>query len=358
MTTWWGKYRPVLRPMLLLTLSFVVAWLVVQLVGSIDWSAVGTALSSVDAWQLLVLGGLLLVRQVCNAIPLTRFVPGLPLPKSVQSDLTANLIGTVAPPPSDVVLRVAMFRSWGISAVDGMAGVTLNSFTFYGVRFLAPAIGALLLAVYEVEQERLLAGLGSAAIATAILVGLWLVSRGERLAARLGRTAGAVVARFRDSVDPDQWADAVRDFSARMGGTVRSGLLPALLGLLAMVAVDATILLASLRFVGVGGDLLPTVVVVAGLFLAYPLTIMPLVGLGILDAALLAGYVEVAGLDAEPQIVAGIVLWRTVTLLGSLLLGVGALLSWRRSPAHAAAEAEAAQAAAEATAVEGEPGQR
>lgn len=324
------RAKPFVRPLVILAISILVGWIIVGLVGAIDWSAVGDALRQVDAVEFAVLAVLLLVRQTLNAIPLTQFVPGLGLGRSVESDLTANLVGTVAPPPGDVVLRVSMFRSWGISPVDGMAGVTLNMVTFYGVRFLAPAIGAALLALQGAEQGRLVAGLGSAAIATAILVGLWLVSRGERLAQLLGRAAGSVVARFHSSVDPDAWATAVGDFSTRMGGTVRSGLLPSLAGLVAMVTVDSLLLLGAVRFVGIDSGVLSTIDVVAALFLVYPLTIMPLVGFGVLDAALLAGWVEVAGLDYEPEIVAAIVVWRTFTIIGSLLLGTVALLVWRR----------------------------
>jgi hypothetical protein len=74
----------------------------------------------------------------CRAAPsagaergaLSQFVEGLGLRRSVQNDLAANLLGTVSPPPGDVVIRVAMFGSWGVSALEGMAGVTLNMLTF------------------------------------------------------------------------------------------------------------------------------------------------------------------------------------------------------------------------------------
>ena len=54
---------------------------------------------------------MLLLRQVLNAVPLSQFVEGLGLRRSVQNDLAANLLGTVSPPPGDVVIRVAMFGS-------------------------------------------------------------------------------------------------------------------------------------------------------------------------------------------------------------------------------------------------------
>ncbi len=64
--------------------------------------------------------------------------------------------------------------------------------------------------------------------------------------------------------------------------------------------------------------------------IAYPLTLMPLVGFGVLDAALLASLVTIAGIAYKPQIVAGLVVWRVVTILGTLVLGALVLLWWRR----------------------------
>ena len=93
--------------------------LLVSLVGSVDWQQVGVALRKLGWAHVPVLLALLLLRQGFNAVPLARFVPGLGLWRGLQNDLTANLVGTLAPPPSDVVVRVSMFRSWGISAVDG-----------------------------------------------------------------------------------------------------------------------------------------------------------------------------------------------------------------------------------------------
>jgi hypothetical protein len=133
---------------------------------------------------------LLLVRQTFNAVPLSRFVPELSLARSVQNDLSANVVGTFSPPPSDVVLRISMFKSWRIDPVDGMAGVALNALAFYAVRFFAPALGVLLLAFQEVERGQLIAAFLSTLVAAAVVIGIWLIARGDRFAALLGYAAG------------------------------------------------------------------------------------------------------------------------------------------------------------------------
>ncbi len=325
-----------MRPLILIVVSFAAAWIIVGLVGAIDWAQVGDALGRLSVAALVVLAVAFLARQTLNAVPLARFVPGLGLKRSMQNDVTANLMGTVAPPPADVVIRVSMFKSWQINPVDGMAGVTLNMLTFYSVRFLAPAVGLLVLSFQGVERGQVLAALSSALIAVAVLVSLALIIRGDAFAAWLGRTAGRVVTRVRSSVDPQVWEMATVDFRGRMAETLRKGLFPSMAALLGMVLCDALVLTLSLRFVGVDATVLTAPDIVGAFLISYPLTLMPLVGLGVLDAVLLATWTEIAGLEWEPEIVAGLIVWRAFTILGPLILGTGTLLLWRRGARSAA----------------------
>ena len=323
------RWRRVLRPLLLIAVSLVAGWIVIGLIGSVDWQQVGAALGKLSWAAVPVLIALLLIRQGFNAVPLSRFVSGLGWWRSVQNDVTANLIGTVAPPPGDVVIRVSMFRSWGINPVDGMAGVTLNSLTFYVIRFAVPSLGLIVLVGEELAAGRVGLAIGSLVIAAVIVVAIVLVSRGDRLAFLVGKTAGRVAARFKEEADPEQYASAVLDFRERMSTRLTRGLPTSLLALTAMVIADGLILLTALRAVGVSGEALPVVWVLGAFLIAYPLTAMPLAGLGLLDAALIVVYVDVAGSALESEIIAGFVVWRVLTLGGPLIMGLLALSWWR-----------------------------
>jgi putative heme transporter len=328
-----------LKPLILVVVSLLVAWIVVGFIGAIDWAEVASAFGrlSIASIAVLVLG--LLVRQAFNAVPLAQFVDQLSWRRSVQNDLGANVVGTFAPPPADVVLRVSMFNSWGINPVDGMAGVTLNMLTFYAVRFFAPLLGVLVLAVQGVERGQVVTALSSGLVSLAVIGGLIAVMRGDAMAAWVGRTAARVVNRVREGADEQEWALAVVDFRGRMNDTLRAGLIPSLLALVAMVLSDSAILLLALRSVGIGAEQLSVIDVIGAFLIAYPLTLMPLAGLGILDAALLAAYTEIAGLPWEAEIVAALVVWRTITILGPLALGALTVVWWRRTTARSAAAA-------------------
>jgi uncharacterized membrane protein YbhN (UPF0104 family) len=97
-----------------------------------------------------------------------------------------------------------------------------------------------------------------------------------------------------------------------------------------MVLADSLILLMALRFVGVGPAVLSWTEIVGGFLLVYPLTLMPLFGLGVLDAALVAAWTATAGTEWEAEIVAALVVWRSVTILGPLAAGGITLALWRR----------------------------
>lgn len=325
--TWW---RPLVRPTLLVVVSVVVGSIIVGFVGAIDWAAVVSAFARLSWWQVVPLVVVLLVRQVLNGVPLSQFVPGLTLRRSVQNDLAANLLGTVTPPPGDVVIRVAMFKSWGVSVLDGMAGVTLNMLTFYAVRLLMPSIGLVLLAIVGAESGNVGLAVLFVVLALAIIAGLLLVLAQERWAVLLGRLGAQVAQRLRREADPDQWSRTVVDFRSRVAAGLPARLARSMGALVLMVLADATILTLALRFTGVDAARLPLLLVVGTFCTAYPLTVMPLFGFGVLDATLLAAFTDVAGLEAEPSIVAALAIWRGVTLLGTLAIGALVTLNWRR----------------------------
>ncbi len=318
------------RPIVFVLVGLLALRIVVSLVGSVDWARVASSFGRLSAWMAVPLLADLLLRQWLNAVPLAQYLPGLPLRRSLQNDLTANLMGTVAPPPADMVLRIAMFRSWGLDPVKGMAGVSLNMMTFYSVRFMVPVLGIALLAFQGAERRQwVLAGL-SAVIAAVLLSALLLLLRGDVFAAWMGRSAGRLVRRFRSKTDPETWAAAVVDVRSSSADALRRGLGRSITALVGMVLCDALLVFLALRFVGVDGGALSLVDVFAAFLLAYPLTIMPLFGFGVLDAVLLGTWVTIAGVAYEPEIVAGLVVWRTVTILGPLLLGLLSFVVWRR----------------------------
>lgn len=330
-----------LRRGAMFALSVLVAVLVVRVIGAIDWAAVRGALTKLTWWQPIVLLAVVMVRQVLNAAPLALYIRGVSAYKATLNDLGAILMSMIAPPPSDLALRVAMFVSWGVSAAKGLAGTVMNTLTFYVVRFFTPALGFLLLLVLGRPAGLRWLEILFILVALAILAGILLVLRSEALARTVGTRAGRVVRRVGRDVDPQAWAEACLTFRADISATFRRGFPRSLLAYCGMLATDILVLLLCLRFVGVGpGDASLADLAVAYLF-AYPFTLFPFSGLGVVDALILAALVESGGTSIEAAAVAGLIVWRVFTVGVPVLMGVVAVATWRRTlPAQADVEPE------------------
>lgn len=326
------RRRAVVRSIALFALSIACAWIIVELVGSIDWDQVKTALRHVNAWQVLVLVLLLVVRQVLNASPLALFLEELSIFRATASDQAATLTSMVAPPPSDLVLRLAVLRTWGIESSRGLAATTLNVLVFYVNRLMMPLLGfVILLTLQRFDSTSGITALVATPVGL-VLLGLTLLAmRNAALAGRVGELAGRLVSKVKKSVDPESWRAATLEFRNHIADRFWWVLPRALVLLAVMVVVDAVILLLSLRFVGVDSEALPAVEVICAFLVMFPLTLFPLQGLGIMDAALLAICTNIAGLEAEPEIVAALMVYRIITLGTPMLLGVVALAYWRHS---------------------------
>lgn len=320
--------RRVLTSLVLLCVSLLCAWAIVRLIGRVDWAAVVDATSKLSWWHVPILLVALVLRQVLNAAPLAIFIRGLSLFRAVVNDQAAILLSMIAPPPSDLVMRLAMFRSWGIESSRGLAGAVMNTVAFYVTRFAVPVLGCALILVDRFDVGYACVAAVSGLLALAILGVLLAVMANEDVAARAGSLAGHVVHRVRSSVDPVVWAASTVRFRRHVVGKVREGLPRALLVLVVMVLCDAALLTLALRFVGVEAGSVPTVEIIGIFLVAYPLTLLPVSGLGVLDAVILAVLVEQGGLEVEPAAVAGLIVWRVVTLLTPLSMGAGAVIFW------------------------------
>jgi uncharacterized membrane protein YbhN (UPF0104 family) len=319
------------RRLVLLALALVASFVIIDRVGRIDWDAVWDALGHLSWWQPLVLLVVLCLRQVLNAIPLHYFIEGLSVARATMNDLGAILMAMIAPSPADYALRVAMFNSWSIPAARGLAGALMNTLTFYIVRFSAPLAGFVLLAAVGGDLSYRWADLISVAIAAGIVAGVLLVLHSDSLARTVGSRTARVIRRVRRTVDPESWAQACVDFRGHIAARFRYGFPRSLAGMAGMLLTDLALLVLCLRFVGVtASDASAADIAIAYLF-AYPLTILPFTGIGIVDSLIVAALVEAGGSDVEAAAVAGLIVWRVFTLGIPVAMGLGALTLWRRT---------------------------
>jgi len=317
----------------LITLAVAVLLVIVigRFIRRVDWPSVGAALAQLSWWQLLLLFVLVLLRQVANGAPLMFNIPGVTLRQAAVSDLAASTMGVIAPPPSESALRIAMFRSWGTPMSLAVAGAVMNSVTFFLIRFSAPAFGFVVVALTGRPLGLRWLDVISLLIAAVLLVGVLLVVRTATWARWVGLQAGRLTRRIRPSVDPEAWAQACASFRDSIAGRFGYAFPRALLANLVMLMLDATILFASLRFVGLTPAQLPAADILIAYLFAFPLTAFPMSGLGVVDAAALASMIEAGGAGVTEPAIAGLIIWRVFTVVVVFLLGLIAVAAWRRT---------------------------
>lgn len=315
--------------MVMLALAAVIVIALIRVYRGVDIDSVLLALGHLSWWHVVVLTGLLLVRQLLNAAPLAIYIPGVTYARAVVNDLAAGTASAFAPPPSDMVLRVAMFTSWGVPLPTALAGTTMNALTFFIVRFGTPLVGFALLPFTGQSLGLRALDLLSLAVCAVLVIGLLLIVRSGAQAEAMGRTLGGLARRARGTVDPDGWAASFRAFQHVIAGGFARKFPMALLSTAGMVLADLLILVTALRIVGLSETTLPLVVIGTAFLLAYPLTLFPMQGAGVVDAALLVSIIDFAGEGIKEAAVAALLIWRVVTIAGPFLLGAGAVVLWR-----------------------------
>lgn len=327
-----GRRKRSRRTRLLLFLAAVVATVAIaRVLGRIDWEVVGEALTHLSWWQPFVLVVVLVLRQVGNAAPLACYIPGVSLYRATVNDLSASTVSVVAPPPADMALRIAMFRSWGLDSSQAVAGTVMNTVTFFFVRFASPFIGFVLLIVTGRSVGLRYLEVISILAAAAILVAVLLVARTDRWATLVGLHTGRVARLVRRSVDPAAWAAACVKFRKDMASGLGRGFPRAVAAQCGSLAAETLLLVLCLRFVGVTAGQASLMDISIAFMFAYPFTIFVMSGLGIVDMLVVASLVESGGDLVQEPAIAALIIWRVFTIAGPNLLGLGALAVWRRS---------------------------
>ncbi len=332
-----GPFEPAPKPqrkwvrlLIIVALVALIISVIKTLLGDVDWKQVSEAIGLLHPWQFAVLVLALLARQFLNALPLSLYIPGCSPLRAMQNDQAAILMTTVAPPPSDIAMRLAMFTSWGIPATSGLAGTVMNTVSFYMVRFGTPLLGVLLmLALGNFEIGEFVPAMLSGMVSVSLLTIVWLAFRAEGFTRRLAERLGNLAAKVKKSIDPQDWVDRALDFRGRVVDRLPYALPRAVVALIAMVVVDACLIVLALRFVGVSATEAPAIEVLVAFLVAYPLTLFPFSGLGLLDAVVVATLLALdVGAD-EASLVAGFVVWRAITILGPLTLGICSVGLWK-----------------------------
>ncbi|MGD9696231.1 MAG: YbhN family protein [Thermoleophilia bacterium] len=319
----------------------VIAVFAVVLPRIADYGTVWRILTDVSPGWAAAIAASVAVNILCFPPSWMAGMPGLGYGRAMvltQSSTAAS----IALPGGDVVgmgTQFAMLRGWGFGSDRAGLAVLVTGIWNQLVRVAFPviAVGALAVVGDVTPQLRLAAALGAVAFAVILAGFIGLLARDD-LAQRIGDLAARVAMWFMRLIRRPRrlvWGDDAVRFRDGCADLVRRRwphlTIATVVGHLTVFGV----LMVTLRAVGVGADDAGLVECFAAWSLIRLLTAVPITpgGLGVVELGLTGGLVAV-GADQEAA-VAGVLLFRALTVLPVIIIGAVCFLLWRRTASGA-----------------------
>jgi len=326
------------------------------LLRGIDLAAVWAEITALTWLELATLVAIAAWNLCTYALVWMAVTPGLSFWRAMgmtqATTAVANTIPAGVGAAIGIGLTYTMLGSWGYSRSRTTTAVLVsgvwNSFIKLGLPVLALALVAL--QGGATGGRIIVALLGIAGLAAAVVM-FALMLRSEEMARRLGLLAGRVASRLLRLLRRPPvagWELATVKFRSRTVGLVQRRWVAITVTSLVSHLSLYLVLLVTLRHVGVSDAEVSWAEVLAVFAFARLATAIPLTpgGAGFVEAVLIGGLVAAGG--ARPQVVAAVLVYRALTWLLPIPVGIGAYLWWRRrslvtlgkqAPAPAAVEA-------------------
>jgi uncharacterized protein (TIRG00374 family) len=315
-------------------LLFIFGWLLPQF---IDYQQVFDAMAQLTLVQVLLLAVIGVARTWLEAAVYTTLIPGLGWWAGYKAWLASNTASFVLPPPGDLIVRFAMYRSVGVEGLAAIgSGVIVSWFFTTGLKLIIPAL-ALAFTLLDGTEDETITTL--AIVAVAAVVGaaalVFIVVRAEKIAYRMGNALGRGYNRLARRFDKDEIEDfgsTVLEFRGQMLGSLRGNWLKPTLATVLNQAVFFLMLVLSMRFMGVTAEEAPWEIIFDAYAVGLLLYFIPIIpgGIGVVEFA----YVQIiapSGGDLANQVAAGAFVHRIFTWLLPILMGLIPLAAWRRS---------------------------
>jgi putative heme transporter len=309
-----------------------------------DLSEAGHQAASMGGLDIAMLGVLAIVSVVAYAFVLTAVMPGLSFAQAVVVNQSSTAVANTMPAGGALGVGVSFrfYGSWGHSRSAITLNVLITGIANIACKLALPIAAVALLAVYGDTSAALIgaAVAGLLVLATVLTVGAVGLAR-ESVARRIGNAIGLISGKVRGwfgrPVRVDAASVAMRfrcqaiELLRRRGGRLTAGMLT-------YHATQFVLLFVALRAVGVTADQVSWVEALAAYSTVSVLSALPITpgGIGVMELGLAGALIAAGGAHAE--VVAAVLVYRTMSLL--LPLPVGAITyfvwrwnsRWRRAP--------------------------
>ena len=263
--------------------------------------------------------------------------PGLTYPQAFVMTQSTTAVSNSVPGGAAVGigLTYAMYSSWGFSKADSALAILVsgvwNNFAKLGMPLLALALLAL---QGDASAPRVTAGVAGIGMLAGGIGVFALMLRSDDAARRVGTVAERVASRLRRLARRpplEGWGEAAAGFRGQTVRLLRQAWLRLTLGTVVSHLSLYLVLLLALRNVGVSERSVGWVEVLAVFAFIRLLSALPVTpgGLGVVELGLTAGLVAAGG--DEAKVVAAVLVYRALTYLLPIPLGMATYVVWRRN---------------------------
>jgi len=317
------------------TIAVVVAVFVFLLPRVADYREVLDVVRGLGPQDWLLLVAATLLNLATFPPPWMAALPGLGFRQALAMTQASTALATVSPAGAAVGMAgsYSMLRSWGFASAPVGLAVAVTGIWNQLANLTFPVVALALLTAADEDHPALrTAAIVAVAILAVVLVSFALALSRPRRARSIGARAARIVSRARRLVrrGPVSWgAESFVRFRAEALGLLRRRWHVITLGTLAGHLTVFVLLLVCLRVVGVSASEVSGVEAFAAWALVRILGAMPLTpaGVGIVEIGLTGALVAFGASNAEA--VTATLLYRALSVLPTLALGLLAAATWR-----------------------------
>jgi hypothetical protein len=327
----------VIRAIVIAVALALSAFVLVNAFDDLDPSEILDSLQSLEDAELIALAGMWILWIASQGLQTSSLIEGLPVRRGVVAFLGPAAIASMIPGPSDLPVRYRMLTSWGRDRADATLAVGAGGLFSIGIKLVLPVIAAIGLILSDSPIEGTLRTI----VVIALIVGLVLVVvafvfSSPRRTERVGRLLDPVwrfglrLLRKPERDDLGVRLVAVRE---RAVATLRDRWPVATWGTILTAAARYALLLLALRFTGVPEDALTWTEVFIVFALVQGLTVVPITAgdAGVSEVAYIGLLTAAAGSEYVNAISAAVILFRVLTWLLIIPIGLFVIGAWSRS---------------------------
>ncbi len=310
-------------------------WILATTFDDLDPAEVMDAVRSFDDAEILALASMWIIWVAAQGLLTASLVPGLAVRHGVVAFLGPASITSVVPGPSDLPVRFRMLTSWGRTTGEATLAVAAGGIFSIGIKLVLPVIAAIGLLVSDAPMSDTM----QTVVAICLVVGLAVVVLAfvlgsEKRTEQAGRLIAPVwsrVLRLLRKPTPEDLPAQMVASRARAVQTLRERWLVATWATVLTSATKFALLLMCLRFTGVGESDLRWTEVFVVFALVQGLTVFPITAgdAGVSEIAYIGMLTAAAGSEFVNQISAAVLIFRILTWLLIIPVGLGTLGLWK-----------------------------